>query len=608
VLTSAREQQYAPGSDTEPGQNLSEFKKELEVAGATAIALPRRAIQRRKKVNVKEALRDMRLPSDVKELLAGPLRQLSYAIDEAEVRSRYRAADVRWISVIRRDGDVRQLLHIPGTVLKNENNFEAFDHLRYFFSKGATVYIISPKLGTFPHHSYARLVTAEWPLSDNVKVYFINWDWLKESTGPDPDLNAFATLFEPPLDSSDDDLVVEVPPRIQVPNNEGGGPNVMARSDLPAQAVERIAQAIGDLASTNFSGPTAYYRDLISRAGLPPIWAMEISGVWTGNAIADARALVRWAIARGVNPADTRYTTLGSILSAALDGQGAEDQNKTVALILAYDLYRDRDLLARLAARYQAPIQPSEPSTADPVQPGPAFELREQLGDLELQSLLPHEPELLDVGSLTEAIKKSASICRVETSDGEALGTGFLVARRLLLTNCHVLECAPGQGLEEKARNLVLRFRSVTAATGRESEGQPYWPDRARPLLQSSPVPELDYALIQVEDRIAKGDLMALDCSDFRPLAKKMALNILGHPKGGPMKLALSGNGVVGVYPEAGLVQYATRALRGSSGSPCFDADWHPVAIHHAERAKSFGAVREGILLEPIFDQISSFL
>jgi V8-like Glu-specific endopeptidase len=607
VLTSAWEQQHAPGSDTDPGQNLSEFKKELEVAGATAIALPRRAIQRRKAVNVKEALRDMRLPSEVKELLVGPLRQLNYAFDEAEVHSRYRAADVRRISVIRREGDVRHLLHIPGAVLKNENNYEAFGHLRYFFSKQATVYIISPKLGTFPHHSYARMV-ADWLLYDNVKIYFINWDWLKEATGPDPDLNAFATLFEPPLDSSDNDVVVEISPRVQILIDEGGGPNVMVQSGLPTKDVEQIASAMAVLASTNLAGPTAYYRDLISRADLPPNWVMEISGTWTGNAIADARALVRWAAARGVNPVDNRYTVLGSILSVVLGDQGVEEQDDMVALILAYDLYRDKDLLARLAARYQAPSLASEPTAADQMQPGPAFELREQLGDVELQGLLPHEPDFLDIGFLSEAIKKAASICRVETTGGKPLGTGFLVARRMLLTNYHVVALAPGKDFSDKASNLVLRFRSVTAAPGRESDGQPYRPDPVRPLLRSSPVPELDYALIKVEDRIAKGGLMPLDCSDFGPLAKKMALNILGHPGGGPMKLAPSGNGVVGVYREAGLVQYATRALNGSSGSPCFDDDWHLVAIHHAERAKSFGSVREGILIEPIFDQIGNFL
>ena len=74
------------------------------------------------------------------------------------------------------------------------------------------------------------------------------------------------------------------------------------------------------------------------------------------------------------------------------------------------------------------------------------------------------------------------------------------------------------------------------------------------------------------------------------------------------MKLAVSGNGIVGIYSDVGLVQYATRAINGSSGSPCFDDNWQPVAIHHAERAKAFGAVREGILLEPIFNEIRDLL
>jgi endonuclease G, mitochondrial len=74
------------------------------------------------------------------------------------------------------------------------------------------------------------------------------------------------------------------------------------------------------------------------------------------------------------------------------------------------------------------------------------------------------------------------------------------------------------------------------------------------------------------------------------------------------MKLAPSANGIVGVYEDIGLVQYATRTLNGSSGSPCFDDNWQPVALHHAERAKTFGAIREGVLLEPIVNEVRSLL
>ncbi len=86
----------------------------------------------------------------------------------------------------------------------------------------------------------------------------------------------------------------------------------------------------------------------------------------------------------------------------------------------------------------------------------------------------------------------------METIDDKPLGTGFLVARRLLLTNYHVVEFAPGKDLEEKVRNLQLRFRSVTAATGRESEGLRCFPDPIWPLLHSSPPGALDYVNIQL--------------------------------------------------------------------------------------------------------------
>ena len=239
----------------------------------------------------------------------------------------------------------------------------------------------------------------------------------------------------------------------------------------------------------------------------------------------------------------------------------------------------------------------------------PELRHREPLDEVELQGLFRREPDLLDVGFLSRAIERAASICRVEADGGEVLGTGFLVGRRAVLTNCHVLDCVPGQDSEQKAGNLVLRFRSVTALDGRESDGQVFRADPQRPLQRTSPVGALDYALIRVEERITRAaDVPPVGYADHQLLAKGTALNILGHPLGGAMKLALSGNGVVGVYPDAGLVQYATRALNGSSGSPCFDENWQLVAIHHAERATAFGAVREGVLLEPIFNEIRGML
>jgi endonuclease G, mitochondrial len=167
------------------------------------------------------------------------------------------------------------------------------------------------------------------------------------------------------------------------------------------------------------------------------------------------------------------------------------------------------------------------------VHPSPAFELREPLDEVKLQGLLKREPDFLDVGFLSRAIERAGGICRVETIGGEPLGTGFLIGRRAVLTNYHVVEFAQGQDLEDKAGNLLLRFRSVTAPDGRESEGQAYRSDSHRPLLRSSPVGMLDYALIQVEERITDAsDVLPIMYADHRRLGKGVGLNILGHPQG----------------------------------------------------------------------------
>ena len=65
---------------------------------------------------------------------------------------------------------------------------------------------------------------------------------------------------------------------------------------------------------------------------------------------------------------------------------------------------------------------------------------------------------------------------------------------------------------------------------------------------------------------------------------------------------------MTGTYQEKGLIQYVTTAAGGSSGSPCFSDDWKVVALHHAQQARAFGSIREGILMGPILERIQQYL
>jgi V8-like Glu-specific endopeptidase len=51
--------------------------------------------------------------------------------------------------------------------------------------------------------------------------------------------------------------------------------------------------------------------------------------------------------------------------------------------------------------------------------------------------------------------------------------------------------------------------------------------------------------------------------------------------KGAPLKLAMETQAIMGLNQNSTRVKYRTNTEPGSSGSPCFDADWNLVALHH---------------------------
>ena len=81
-------------------------------------------------------------------------------------------------------------------------------------------------------------------------------------------------------------------------------------------------------------------------------------------------------------------------------------------------------------------------------------------------------------------------------------------------------------------------------------------------------------------------------------------LNILQHPEGSAMKLALSPNGITRVLRDKGLLHYISATAGGSSGSPCYDDDWRVIALHHAEKSGPAWVYREGILMREIYPEI----
>ena len=358
-------------------------------------------------------------------------------------------------------------------------------------------------------------------------------------------------------------------------------------------------------AANKLGGTAGYFVSLVKQADLPSNWIAGLL-VWSGVPKVDALNLINYALGQGTNPKDERFDTLGSFLQVILDDLGLEDQRTLVAIIVAYRLYHDQKLLDGLAARYQIPVPATKEGAAS--ETGPTFVWRGPADDVELQSWLQPEPSFYDVGFLKRGIERAAGVCRIELPDGRT-GTGFLVAADLLLTNYHVFKDPRllNDDLEDNVGKAKFHFGCVSAAVGGEATGQTVTAATKVPL-SSSPVEELDYALLRLDSAVKSFEGVKPLAFDVRSPAVRTGLHILQHPGGKALMIALSTNGITGVYDSSGLFQYVTNAAGGSSGSPCFDDNWNVVGLHHAERSRAFGAIREGILFGSIHNLIQQYL
>lgn len=240
---------------------------------------------------------------------------------------------------------------------------------------------------------------------------------------------------------------------------------------------------------------------------------------------------------------------------------------------------------------------------------GPEIYLPEPLEELQLQGFFKPAPDFLDVGFLKQAIEKTASVCRVEIPSQRIQGTGVLIGQRLVLTNYHVLKPDENADMQANASDTILRFGCFSGNSGNETTGQVFKLDEQQPILHSSPTEKLDYVLLQVESEILNAkDITPARWSTNGLVSKGMGVNLLQHPDGETMKISISHDGITKVYEQRGLIQYVNRTSLGSSGAPCFDENWNLVALHHAQRAQSFGTIREGILFSSIYQQIHSYL
>jgi hypothetical protein len=239
-----------------------------------------------------------------------------------------------------------------------------------------------------------------------------------------------------------------------------------------------------------------------------------------------------------------------------------------------------------------------------------------------LEKIISKSNSMLDITAWRQQLGQiEGRVCRVEV-DGQAEGTGFLVAPDIVITNYHVVESVitgKGQGSSIRLRFDYKRLADGTTVNNGtlfdlQSDAwlidhSPYDPvdEQASPKPREAATDKLDYAFLRVRDRPGDSPIGGQADQDApkrgwieiqsmsHDFLNQPALFIVQHPKGDPLKLALDTQAVVEVNDNGARIRYRTNTEPGSSGSPVFDQNWNLVALHHSGEPAFKPSWNEGI-------------
>lgn len=199
------------------------------------------------------------------------------------------------------------------------------------------------------------------------------------------------------------------------------------------------------------------------------------------------------------------------------------------------------------------------------------------------------------------------SVARVfNSATGEPFGTGFLIKGSkfsddwsdapVFFTNAHVVSPDPADEAPMAPGSASAEFTTV--------DGRPTVD--LGDLLYTSPRVKHDVSVFSIEPPEGAATLEPLY---YPPVPaqrgeRPQRIYVIGHPKGGDLAISLYDNSLVGcakcrAHPGGEeCVHYRAPTDGGSSGSPVFNRELKPFAIHH--RSVTELEVNEGVLFEPI--------
>ena len=215
-------------------------------------------------------------------------------------------------------------------------------------------------------------------------------------------------------------------------------------------------------------------------------------------------------------------------------------------------------------------------------------EARRMAGKADAEAIWGKTVDFVDVAFLERGMRAARSVCRMITRAGQAVGTGFLVSPRLVITNNHVI------GSEANAAGMLAEFdyeRDTAGAT--------------RPVTRFALAPrecfvtngrdDLDYTIVALGPRLAgPKDAAAFGFLPLSGARNKHAIgdvvNIIQHADGRLKEAVVRENQIVS--RTGAVLHYVADTEPGASGSPVFNLMWSVVALHH------WGAPHRGLVDE----------
>ena len=233
-----------------------------------------------------------------------------------------------------------------------------------------------------------------------------------------------------------------------------------------------------------------------------------------------------------------------------------------------------------------------------------------------LEKLVEKRSELLNLADFQKGIERlSGALCRISlklATEFEVMGTGFLIGRRHVLTNYHVMQRAIEDKLDAARVRLEFDYRGDgPAATSLQVAPGLTWDVEHRTYSQSDltgigePAPEeLDFALVRLA-AAAPVERLHLTLPSAPPIVSQRDFIVIGqHPQGDAANIAF---GEVLAYPGWGVrYRYDVTTEPGSSGSPVMTLNQKLVALHHAADPDKKPKYNQGVPIWLIMDALKA--